>query len=245
LTSAALGQVAAADAWRFACAIGLRGLKTPPRIPADPADPECCARIPDDAVDFLTQVMGLCKLDAPRPDDPPASTKVGPTVNQRMLDRMSSDPESLMVMPAAEKKTQGDEPDDDGKLPAPDAYPVRIAAMDTEVVGQLAAGLAGLLQPAPLLPEDCCILTILANHGGKALTYRQILNESVKMNRADPRAARRLTDSAIRQRVPVLLVLELVARPKGTKKKGVGITEAGRRSMDFARGNPTETQRKN
>jgi hypothetical protein len=96
----------------------------------------------------------------------------------------------------------------------------------------------------PLTPQDFHILTVLDAHHGGALTYARIVNESVRMEQRDRGKMRRLSDSSVRIRVTVLLSRGLVERPVGTKKKGVGITDAGRKALSFARGNPTETQRK-
>jgi hypothetical protein len=94
-----------------------------------------------------------------------------------------------------------------------------------------------------LTPEDRYILIVLDANRGKALTFRQILNESVLMNRDNPKEIKRLSDSAIRARVAILESLGLIARPEGMKRKGIGITEPGARALQFARANPTQTQR--
>jgi hypothetical protein len=102
--------------------------------------------------------------------------------------------------------------------------------------------------PAPPLPsltdDDRYILTVLQAHCGKPLTYLSIMQASVRMEREDRTQVRRLSDSTIRTRVPVLLTHQLVARPRGTKKKGIAITDKGSQVLAFARGNSTETQRK-
>jgi hypothetical protein len=107
----------------------------------------------------------------------------------------------------------------------------------------------GLRQPdtAPitLTEDDSAILTILNGFRGRALTYRDILNQSSQLNSANPRTIRRLSDSTLRKRVPFLLTHDLVARPPGTQKKGIGITDKGCQALHIARGNPPETQRIN
>jgi hypothetical protein len=101
---------------------------------------------------------------------------------------------------------------------------------------------------APPLPsltdEDSYILTVLQATGGKSLTQRRIMQESVRMECEDRTKVRRLSDSTIRTRVPVLLTHQLVARPPGTKKKGIAITDKGSQALAFGRANSTETQRK-
>jgi hypothetical protein len=99
--------------------------------------------------------------------------------------------------------------------------------------------------PLPsLTDEDRYILTVLEAHRGKSLTYRTITQVSVRMEREDRTQVRRLSDSTIRTRVPVLLTHQFVARPPGTAKKGIAITDKGSQALAFARGNATETQRK-
>ena len=94
--------------------------------------------------------------------------------------------------------------------------------------------------PAPQHPsltdEGRYILTVLEAHCGKPLTYARILTESVRMEREDRTQVRRLSDSTIRTRVRVLLTYQLVARPPGTTKKGIAVTEKGSQALAFARG---------
>jgi hypothetical protein len=71
------------------------------------------------------------------------------------------------------------------------------------------------------------ILEILAA-SRSAMTYDRIVKESTSANRENPRSMPRLSETAVRSNVNVLLALELVARPTGTKKQGVGITDKGR-----------------
>jgi hypothetical protein len=139
------------------------------------------------------------------------------------------------AMPSAAKKT-----DESAGLPESKPYPVHVASMAPEVVEQL--------RPASprvaLTNEDRYILTVLDAHRGKALTFDQIARESVKMEQKDRKKIRRLSDSMIRQRVPILLHSGLVARPPGTEKKGVSITDAGHQALALTHGNPQETDRK-
>lgn len=94
-----------------------------------------------------------------------------------------------------------------------------------------------------LSDEDIYILIVLDAHRGNALTFHRLFTESVRMNRAAPRQVKRLSDSTIRARVPVLNTLGLVARPPETQKKGVAITDSGHEALRLARGNTTERQR--
>ena len=75
------------------------------------------------------------------------------------------------------------------------------------------------------------------------MTIPRIINASVRMNQADRQTMPRLSDSTIRARLPILLDRGFVARPPGTTKKGVAITEAGQKALQFAAANSTETQR--
>jgi hypothetical protein len=95
-----------------------------------------------------------------------------------------------------------------------------------------------------LTPGDVSILTILAASERGALTYREIVNESIRMERQDRTRMRRLSETTVEKRVAVLLAHRLVARPPGTQKKGVCITADGSRVLEFARGNPPETHGK-
>ena len=92
-----------------------------------------------------------------------------------------------------------------------------------------------------LTDEDRYILTVLDANRGKALTLARIINESVRLNRVDPQHIKRLADSAIRKRVPILLERGFVVRPPRTTKKGISITDVGQAALNFAAGNPTET----
>jgi hypothetical protein len=100
-------------------------------------------------------------------------------------------------------------------------------------------------QTVALTDEDRYILNVLDAHQGKALTFSRIETESTRMNRDDPQRIKRLSDRTIRQRVPVLVERGWVARPLGTKKKGISITESGHDAVIFAAGNTPETRRKN
>lgn len=91
--------------------------------------------------------------------------------------------------------------------------------------------------------DDRYILAVLAAHKGKALTYDKIATESDRLARENRRDFRRLPDSKIRERVPVLKALGLVAKPQGTQKKGVSITADGLAALEFVRGNTTEAHR--
>jgi hypothetical protein len=97
-----------------------------------------------------------------------------------------------------------------------------------------------------LTDEDRYILNVLQAHKGKALTFQRIITASVLMNKNDRHdMPRRLSDSTIRKRVPILEGLHLVSRPSGTQRKGIAITDAGTKSLaeSCARkrnGNPTE-----
>jgi len=104
---------------------------------------------------------------------------------------------------------------------------------------------AAQVNSVSLTPDDVCILAMLSVNPGKALTFSKIATQSVTMNRADhSRFPRRLNDSIIRKRMPVLLTLGLVARPVGTRNKGVGITDKGIQALRFAGANRPQTERK-
>ncbi len=113
------------------------------------------------------------------------------------------------------------------------------------------AEVGGVLEPKAkgakptLTNEDRYILIVLNAHRGKPLTFQSIERESVRMEQEDRKKVRRLSESMIRQRVPILLTLGFVARPPRTQKKGISITEAGEEALSFAVGNPPETHRKN
>ncbi len=96
-------------------------------------------------------------------------------------------------------------------------------------------------QHPSLTDEDRYILTVLEANCGKSLTYARILKESVRMEIEDRTKVRRLSDSTVRARVKVLESHGMVARPIGTKKKGISITDQGFRALGFARENSTET----
>jgi hypothetical protein len=129
-------------------------------------------------------------------------------------------------------------PDRDEANPEPTRAPL---AFPQEVPE---GGVNETYQPSgPLTPEDCHILTVLDANRPGALTYAQIVKESVRLELADRKKVRRLNDSAIRARVPFLLRSGLIERPPGTKKKGVGITDRGRQTLADARANSTENQR--
>jgi hypothetical protein len=147
------------------------------------------------------------------------------------------------AMRSAAKESQ--EAVDSPQDPKPDdlskeaAHPVRLVGVDPDVVA--------LFRPAAphvsLTDDDFHILTILAEHG-KAVPFAKIISASIKMNRDDPKKMKRLSDSTLRGRVPVMLERGLVARPPGTRKKGIAITDAGRKALESAAANSTETQRK-
>jgi hypothetical protein len=129
-------------------------------------------------------------------------------------------------------------------LPQP-RYPVEavVSSFAPEAMDQLRS----IRQPDPsvaLTDEDRYLLTVLDASRGKALSFSKIATESVRMEREDRTKVRRLSDSTIRQRVPVLITQGLVVRPAGTKRQGISITDEGHDALSLARGNPTETQRK-
>jgi hypothetical protein len=99
--------------------------------------------------------------------------------------------------------------------------------------------------PVSSIPEDGHILAVLGSRHGEAMTYRQIVTESTRLEREDRGNVRRLSYNMVRSRVPILITLGLVERPPGTQKKGVAITAAGRRHLDLVRPNSTQTRRKN
>jgi hypothetical protein len=88
-----------------------------------------------------------------------------------------------------------------------------------------------------LTDEDRFILTVLNAHRGKALTFRLIVTESVRMELKDRKTVRRLADKTLRNRVKILESVGLVARPPETKKKGISITDAGRQALAVAAAN--------
>jgi hypothetical protein len=79
-----------------------------------------------------------------------------------------------------------------------------------------------------LTDDDHHILAVLDAHAGKTLILARTIRESVRMQCQDWASLRLLSDSTLRGRLPVLFDQGLVARPPGTKKKGVFITDPGR-----------------
>jgi hypothetical protein len=133
-------------------------------------------------------------------------------------------------MPAAAKRTRA------GRAKA-DPTPVVVERVSLEVFDDLGRLMRPPVPAATLTDTDRSILIVL-NACGKPLSYARIANESVAMERQDRTkqpeersGVRRLSDSAIRARVRVLLWLGYVGRPAETKKKGVAITEAGRQAL--------------
>jgi hypothetical protein len=138
------------------------------------------------------------------------------------------------VMPSAARETE-DGAGEPGRQPdplSPYPYPVHIASIAPEVAAQLRPTAT---QPS-LSDPDRYILTILAARR-TPLTYDQIIRESVRMEQEDRTKVRRLSDRTLRDRVLVLLDHGLVERPPRTRKKGICITEAGIRALQFAAGN--------
>src|SRR5262249_28749830 len=101
--------------------------------------------------------------------------------------------------------------------------------------------------PAPAIPQamvltpvDITILTVLPRNG-EARMYAEIEQEAhrVVLQKRRAREATRLvfvSETALRERVPVLLEAELVARPVGQKgrpsaRKGIGITSKGSETL--------------
>ncbi len=162
-------------------------------------------------------------------------------------------PRGETTMPAAAKRKAragADNPPPHSPLPEQAPYPVHDKAVHGAVkeIGEKLDKVGELLTPAPpavaLTDADRYILTVLDAHRGKALTFHRIEREAYRMNREDPQRIKRLSDSMIRQRVPVLVERGLVVRPPGTKKKGICITDDGHQALHLATGNPTEPQRK-
>jgi hypothetical protein len=86
------------------------------------------------------------------------------------------------------------------------------------------------------LPEDVSILTVLA-HAKRAMTYAEIVRASVNLANESRKSGERkyipVSDSVLRDRVPLLLDLGFVTRPlrrdgSPTQRKGIGITQKGR-----------------
>jgi hypothetical protein len=92
--------------------------------------------------------------------------------------------------------------------------------------------------------EDITILAILAE-AGRALTFREIIAESLRLEQQDRKRFRRLSDRMVRDRAGILLSHRLAERPPDTKKKGIGITTAGRNVLIFAAAKLPQTRRKN
>jgi hypothetical protein len=126
-------------------------------------------------------------------------------------------------------------------------YPVEatVAGFAPGAMEQLQAVVRPAPSAAPLTGVDVSILAVLDASRPRALSYRHIVGESVRLEREDRTKMRRLADSAIRARVPVLISLGLVARPDRTQKQGVAITDKGLEALRAALANSTETQRKN
>jgi hypothetical protein len=92
-------------------------------------------------------------------------------------------------------------------------------------------------------PADLTILTVLDGAGGRALKQDEIIREANKLTRG---AGRRpglvpVSDTLLRERLPLLIDGGYVARPanpggKPAARKGVGITDAGRRLLRAACG---------
>jgi hypothetical protein len=89
-------------------------------------------------------------------------------------------------------------------------------------------------------PADIMILTVLAKHNG-AQKIMQIVQEADRLNREAIQAHKRhevvaLNETTVKERIPLLQEALLVARPLGkngqpTQRKGIGVTEAGRRLL--------------
>jgi hypothetical protein len=141
------------------------------------------------------------------------------------------------VMPSVAPMTQ--DASEPAHAPKQKAHAVHIESMAPEVTA--------LFRPvAPafaLTAADRYILTILQSHRPKALTIREIIRESVRMNQEDSTAMRRLSDSTVRSRLHVLESQRLVARPLHTQKKGTAITELGLQAINLALANSPQRQR--
>jgi hypothetical protein len=100
--------------------------------------------------------------------------------------------------------------------------------------------------PVVLTETDRRILAVLKERRRQPLTLAEIVTESIRLQRADRAKFKRVADHAVRNRVPVLEDQLLVARPQGTKRKGISITEAGLKALADAladAGNLPETGR--
>src|SRR5262245_11427625 len=92
-----------------------------------------------------------------------------------------------------------------------------------------------------LTGADRAILSTLAQTPGKALTNaliernaQRVKAEQQRAGTADPIPA--VSERIIRDRVPVLIEQGLVARPEGTRRKGIAITDAGRLALALSVG---------
>jgi hypothetical protein len=119
-----------------------------------------------------------------------------------------------------------------GANPRKLAYDVGFPALRDEILAfldGLLTELCGDPGADTLTEEDYVILTVL-HRAGRALSFRAIEKAATELNRQD-RNFSRVCESTIRTRVPYLQSAKVVARPLGTKKKGVAITSTGEKRL--------------
>jgi hypothetical protein len=65
----------------------------------------------------------------------------------------------------------------------------------------------------------------------RALFIREVIGQSVSLHHETKRRLPWLTESTAKKRIQELIELGLIARPSGTRRQGLVITEAGKRAL--------------
>jgi hypothetical protein len=146
---------------------------------------------------------------------------------------------------AANETTETGEPTEPIKPPPHPTYDEAVHREVMELKDLVRTAIPNATTSCALTSEDVRILTVLDACHGRAVTRREIIAESVRLEREDRAKMRRLAESTLYVRIPVLMNGGLVARPPGTKKKGVAITAQGSEALRLATANSTQTQGKN
>jgi hypothetical protein len=179
------------------------------------------------------------RLEAPL-EEGPTPLRVRPDEREKARPRRK--PKAMRS--AAKETTETSEPTEPIKPPPHPTYDEAVHKDVIEIKELIRASIPNATPSVALTPDDLYILAVLAAASGKALTFNKIITESVRMEQADRSKVRRLSESTIRGRVRFLEAQGLVARPAGTKKKGIAITAKGSEVRKIAVANSTETQRK-
>jgi hypothetical protein len=95
------------------------------------------------------------------------------------------------------------------------------------------------LDQIALTPADLAILTVLAREPGRAVFVSQLEQETTRLRRdqrgqGSAQPIVKVSDRTARKRVEILRTHQLVARPDGTRRKGVAITKAGLQALQQA-----------